>query len=135
MGSELSEQLRLFIYQNFDSVELIEVLLYLRTFSSDWKSVEQISREIRTSESSAQSRLETLVALQLIERNHEAKPEYHYAPKSRQLSELVDLLAQEYKIKKHLILEIMFSPAKAAKHFADAFFFGKSERKKGDSDG
>jgi predicted transcriptional regulator len=133
--NEFPECLRLFIFQHFESVEQIEVLLLLKANSDQWNTPDQISKELRTNRSSVIKRLENLMAQGFIKQDQTSADNYQFCPKSNELAELTELLSTQYRIKRHTILEILFSPAKNAKTFADAFIMGKSAQKKKESDG
>lgn len=133
--SEMPEKLKLFIFQHIDSAELMDVLFYLRILKTDWASVLQITSEIRSSESSVLNRLNHLQSIGLIEVNSADATQFRYAPKTAELNEIVILLDEEYRVKRYQVLEFIFSSAKQAKPFADAFILKKNSKKSGDSNG
>ena len=134
----MPEKLRIFLFEHIDSVELIEVLLFLRSQRDTpdmWKSADEVSQELRSNTNSVGSRLTALRSLRLAEEDSQQPGKYRFEPQSPELIELVDLLAQEYKLRRHRVMEVVFSSAKKARDFADAFVLHRDPRKKGESDG
>lgn len=130
-SSELSEKLRSFIFHSIDSVEVIEVLAFLRSRQTMWKTALEVSQELRSNQSSIQSRLQTLQAIGLVEENSTVAGQFRYQAKSVELDELAGQLLDEYKMRRHKVMELIFSPMKQALKFADAFIIGKDPEKKG----
>lgn len=130
-STHLSEKLRLFIFQHIDSVELVEVLLQLKNESQQWQTAGDISRLLRSSQSSVQGRLTLLVQLGIAEEKSDSAGAFRYQPQNPELNELVTQLLEEYRLRRHGLLELIFSPAKQARKFADAFVLGKDSDKKG----
>lgn len=91
-----------------------------------------IADELRASSSSVTNRLLVIKALGLIETDSQGQ--VRYKPKNAEIAELVDGLAEGYRVRKHRVLEIIFSPLKRAKSFADAFVISGG-KKNGDKDG
>ncbi|MGZ5279860.1 MAG: hypothetical protein ACXWC9_07960 [Pseudobdellovibrionaceae bacterium] len=130
-GSDLPEKLRLFIFQYIDSVEVIEVLIYLKNSPLKWHTADDISRELRSSRLSVQGRLEILKSIGVIEENSDAQGSFHFHPKNAELNELVHQLLEEYRVRRHKLLELIFSPIKEVRKFANAFLLVKDSEKKG----
>jgi hypothetical protein len=130
-GTKLSDRVRKFIFQSIDSVELLEVLLYLRQHFQEWKNADHVSRELRSNRDSILSRLEFLESLGLLEKKDQL---YRYFPLTPEQDETVSRVAEDYKTKRHQILELIFSPSRQAKQFADAFLFNKKIEKKKEED-
>ena len=133
-GPDLSEKLRNFIFQYIDSVEIIEVLALLYAQRNDWKNAIQVSQELRSNQSSIQSRLQTLQAIGLVEECPDNPGHFCYRPRSPELDEIAIQLLEEYKKRRHKVMELVFSPMKQALKFADAFIIGKDPNKKGAGD-
>lgn len=131
---EIPDKLRNFIFEYIDSVELIEILLFLSDRESESKTAVEISKELRSNPASVQNRLAVLHSLGLIRESESSAQSYQYSPKSEELGEIVRLLAQEYKLRRHKVFEIVFSPSKQARSLADAFMMRKGP-KKGDKGG
>lgn len=132
--AQLSENLKIFIFQYIDSVELVDVLALLRANRLNWQNSTRISQELRSSQSSVVGRLNALASIGLAEENSESRGDFRYQPNSPALDKIVDELMEEYRVRRHTILELIFSPAKQARPFADAFVLGKGSEKKGTGD-
>jgi hypothetical protein len=129
----IPENIERLIFAHIDSVEQIEVILLLKAQPEKWWTPEAISGELRTNPKSIQSRLSRTRRLRLFDVQGNA---YRYSPKDPAMGNLIDELADCYRIRKHKILELIFSPAKRARNFADAFAFGKkSDSTEGDENG
>lgn len=127
--AEITERVRHFIFDHINSVEQLEVLLLLRQHSNQPWDAKSISQELRSSPISVTSRLESLERIGLL-KNEEGR--YIYQPANDNLKKVIDELNDVYKIKRQKIFELIFSPMKKAKDFADAFKIGKTP-KKGDT--
>lgn len=130
----ISSQLKQFLFEYVDSVELLEVLFYLRSHPNRWFDSGQISAELRSNPTSISTRISRLISIGLLEQN-ETKDFYTYRPQSSELAALIDELVQEYQLRRHAIFELIFSNSKNARHFANAFIVNKPKNPNGDSDG
>ncbi len=128
MGEELepSEGVRRFIYSSIDSAEQLEILLRLFKDERQAFTVEQLSREMRSSVGSAELRLRALARCKLVEKLPSHPPSYRYGGSPEQ-SALLSELADRYQRQRHRILEMIFSPLKEARHILNAFDFQKGE--------
>lgn len=128
---DISERVRSFIFEHIDSVEQLEVLLFLRKNCERPCTAEEITNELRSNLTSVSGRLNVLKSKNLIK---EENSSFQY----NNIQEIEDLLievAEEYKVRRTLILELIFSPLKKMRNFADSFVFNPSDKKKGDNDG
>lgn len=119
---DISANLKQFIFEYVDSVELIEVLLFIRSNSDTWFSAAQISAELRSNPTSITNRLSRLANIGLIEQD---KDLIHFKPESDELKNLVTELSNEYLLRRHSIFELIFSSSKTARQFANAFIVNK----------
>lgn len=126
--SEIPEKLKLFIFQYIDSAELMDVLFYLRILKRSWLSVTQVSNELRSNENSVLNRLKYLELIGLAMENPSDAYQFRYEPKTDELDEIVTSLEEEYRVRKYQVLEFIFSSAKQAKPFADAFILKKNSK-------
>lgn len=117
----ISEKVRLFIFEHIDSVEQLEILVHMRLNSGQWMNAEKISRELRLSPVSAENRLIQLQSSQVIRENPQAKGEYCYVGEGSEIESTLAELSEAYRVKKHRVLELIFSPMKRARKFAAAF--------------
>lgn len=128
----LSDDIRRLIADHINSVEQLEVLLLLRGKANREWSAAEVAEEIRTSETSARSRLEDLAARGfLAQRRDGARDVYQYAPLSNTLRDQVDRLDHAYAERRFTVIDLIFSkPIDKLRLYADAFRFRRD-----DSDG
>ena len=119
---DISGNLKQFIFEYVDSVELIEVLLFIRSNSDKWFSASQISAELRSNPTSISNRLSRLANIGLIEQDNDR---IRFRPETSQLTDTVTELSNEYLLRRHRIFELIFSSSKTARQFADAFIVNK----------
>lgn len=131
IGKDLAEDVKQFLFAHIESVEQLEVLLLLRQHSEKWWTAKSISDELRNNVSSVANRLKGIKHLGLAEEDENGK--FHYKPSRPEDAILMDRLAEAYKIKKHRVLEIIFSPMKRARNFADAFLITNNHKKEDDN--
>lgn len=129
----LPEELTQFIYESIDSVEILDVLLLLKSRPEKCMSAQMISDELRTNRESVNMRLSTLKNLDLVQENPDDPMLYCYHPGTARLESLMEVLAESYKVRRQRVLAAIFSPTKRMRDFADAFVV--RPRKKDDSDG
>jgi hypothetical protein len=132
---EIPASIRQYVFENIDSVEQLEILLFLRDQTKTWHTSETIASNLRINPKSARNRLAHLHELGLLSQSPEDTEKFIFAPRTPELTDLVQLLGEEYKIRKHRVLEIIFSPAKRARQFAAAFAITKAGRNNGEDNG
>lgn len=130
---DFSENARQLIFEAIDSVEQLEVLLLLRSRGDRSWSSAQVSAELRSSPKSVLNRLVALEQFGFLSRASDGEDDFQYRPKSDELDTAVSELADAYKIRPQKVFELIFSPLKKSRHFADAFLVTKP--KKGNDDG
>lgn len=133
--SKVPEKLKHFIYKYIDSVEILEILLYLYLQPNDWKTVTQIDQELKTQPASIAKRLLALKLHGLVEENQNDIGYFKYIQKSEEINETMTILSQEYKIRRHQIYELIFNQKTHLKKFADAFIVVDKKNKNGDENG
>lgn len=117
----ISDELRQLIYDHIDSVEQLDILLLLRAQAErDW-SARDIADYLRTSPFSVEQRLRSLRALDIMEEKPTDPRRYSYCVKNQKLDALIGDLAEANRVRRHRVLELIFSPMKRARSFADAF--------------
>lgn len=124
--ADIPERVRLFIFAQIDSAEQLEVLLFLRQHSESFWTSQAISNELRSTPASVSSRLEVLHRHSLLEKKDDT---YRYDPPSAETKEIISELNEIYRIRRQRVFELIFSPMKKVKHFADAFMVGKATKK------
>jgi hypothetical protein len=127
-GEDISPELKRFIQNTINSVEQLEVLLFLMSNAEKEWSVEEISLRTRLAPESVAARLEDLHAAQLLTRaqtdsSQPAAHLYRYAPTTKALAqEVADSLDRAYKERRDTVIQLIFSkPLDNIRIFADAF--------------
>lgn len=130
MGDDLepSEAVRRFLFSFVDSAEQVEILLRLFKDPDQTFTVESLRRELRSSVSSLELRLQALLSLRLVQRIPGDPPLYRYVGNAEQ-SKMVAELADRYQRQRHRILELIFSPMKKARHISSSFNFQRDDDK------
>jgi predicted transcriptional regulator len=129
---DIPDDVRQFIFDSIDSVEQLEILLLLSANPSRKWEAQAISAELRSTKTSVENRVESLVALNLVASDKEG---YQFSPKNEADAKVVAQLPEIYKIMRHSILELIFSPMKKARAFANAFRVKNRTDKTGDDNG
>jgi hypothetical protein len=126
-AGDLSENLRQFLFEHIDSVEQLDMIVLLFEQRNKWWTAKAISEELRTSCSSVGNRIPVLQSLGIVGVNEAGA--YQYQPKSPELAALIENLVDQYKLRRHTILQLIFSTMKRAKTFANAFVITAIEPK------
>ncbi|NRR32668.1 hypothetical protein HSX11_21090 [Oxalobacteraceae bacterium] len=124
----IPDDIRRFIVQCIPSVPYLEALLLLREGGPRSWDGEQLAQRLYLDSSSAAALLEQLERAGLLNQDASAATRYHYAPRTPQLSALVEQLAKVYG--NHLIeisTLIHLRTNRKALVFADAFIWRKKE--------
>jgi hypothetical protein len=132
---EISDRIRQFIFQNIDSVEELDVLIFLMEQKPSSHNAEGIASNLRINPRSVSNRLLHLEHLGLVASDAADSTHFKYSPKSIDLDSMAVELCEEYRIRKHRILEIIFSPTKRARQFAAAFTITKPDKPGGEENG
>ena len=115
----ISEKLRNFIFEHLDSVECLEILLLLHSdFSKSW-SADELASELRSNPNSAKERAQILRKSGIL--LPETDPRFQYRSDLHEFNEIVDELVYHCRIQRHKVYELIFSPLKKARDFADCF--------------
>jgi hypothetical protein len=130
----IPDRVQSFIFKFIDSVEQLDILLFLRMNREKWWSAQDISRELRSNPESVQKRLEICEILGILHQLEGENHTYRFAPSSPELEEDYTALAEAYRICRFQVMEMIFSPIKKARTFANAFLV-KPPTTSGDSDG
>jgi predicted transcriptional regulator len=122
-SEEVSHEVRRFIRKTINSVEQLEVLLFLMSNADSEWNAKQISTKIRVSPESVSSKLLELSAAQLLSSQNGSEPTYRYSPSSSAIaSEVAESLDQAYREGKDTVIELIYSrPLDNIRIFADAF--------------
>jgi hypothetical protein len=124
--NRIPENIRQFVHSSIDSVEQLEVLALLHDNPEKEWTIQALSQELRSTESSVDKRLRDLVDRRVLE-PIENSP-FFYRPKSPALDELVSELVRYYRLFPFRIMDMIFSrPVNTMQSFADAFRFKKED--------
>lgn len=126
-GFTVPDAVREFLQRNIDSVEELEILLWLRRTRSE-ATLSTLAEELRSSVSSVSSRLSDLRRRGLVQPSVSGDT-YRYAAADAALEATVAQLADCYRNAPHKIVELVYAkPLDKIQTFADAFRFGKKEK-------
>jgi hypothetical protein len=117
----IPQKVKQFIIERVDSVELLDVLFLLRSSEDRLWSAQTGSDELRANPTSIARRLDYLEKLGLAATDGQGSGMYHYAPQSEEVRELIDQLAETYRIRRTSVLGLIFSPRRKAIDLASAF--------------
>lgn len=134
MNEGLSHEVHAFILAHVDSLELLETLLLLASHAGASFTADLVSERLRTSPSSAASRLSSLYRRSLIEQLPDGA--YRFSPTS-QHQEIVREVDRAYRERSVRVVSLIYSrPSEMVTVFADAFVLREPRRgKKGEGDG
>jgi AraC-like DNA-binding protein len=118
-----------FLIDHIDSIDVLEVLLFLFQHPSDRWTALQIARELRINEAQAARRLEQLTHDQLTDRDASAsEPAYSFEPADSTVIETIRRLDQVYRERRVGVITLIFSkPSDKIRTFADAFKFWREK--------
>lgn len=123
-GSNIPEEVKRLIYDCIDSIEQLEVLLFLRTEAGKAWTAEKVSCCLYIAEESARNRLEGLRRGNLVSAEGENPVTYRYAPATPILERTIDGLALAYKTRRVAVINLILEkPMDHIRSFADAFRF------------
>lgn len=126
----IGEDVRQFIFEYIDSVEQLEVLLYLRHHPDDSLSPQRVSQEMRSTPDSVAGRMSTLEAQGFASGDRDAGFRYKA---DTDADRVIGRVEECYRLRPHKVMELIFSPMKKARGFAEAFVVKR--RKSEDSNG
>lgn len=131
----ISERVKHFIFEYIDSVEQLDVLLFIRLNKDKTWNCDNIAHEIRSSSKSVSTRLQALEQTGFLEKDPQNTQLFKYKMGSADTEATLDDLAEIYKLKKQKVLELIFSPLKKSRHFANAFKVTGTKREEEGEDG
>jgi hypothetical protein len=126
---EISPEVRRFIHNTINSVEQLEVLLFLMSNPDREWSAEEVGERVRSTPESVASKLADLQAARLLTVRNDPALLYRYAPESSALAEEVaQSLDRAYRERKDTVIQLIFSrPLNNIRVFADAFRIRKED--------
>jgi hypothetical protein len=131
--SKISSRLEQFIFEKIDTISLLEALILFHSNKAVSWTAPKLAVELRGNISSATQSLDKLKALKII-KEADGNDAYIYGPDDSGLDEMIEELAEEYRVQRHKVYELIYSPLKRARAFAEAFQLGSKEKKE-DTDG
>lgn len=133
MDDGLSPTVRSFVFAYIDSIEMLEIVLSLAEQPDVSFTAEAISERLRTSPSSAHTRLVALHRQQLVDRTADGR--YLFSAGSRH-REVLQEVAAAYRERRVRIVNLIYSrPSEVVTVFADAFLLRRGRGKKDGGDG
>jgi predicted transcriptional regulator len=128
-GEEISPEVKHFIHSTINSVEQLEVLLFLMSNAERAWTADEISSRVRLTHESVTSKLEELLRAKLLTASTDEPPQYCYEPDSKALAqEVADSLDKAFRERKDTVIQLIFSrPMDNIKVFADAFRIRRDE--------
>lgn len=116
------------IDEHITSVEQLEILLLLAARPDAAWTPKQVSEEIRTSTSSAVSRLEDLHAHGFLVAVNGGDDAFQFQPSSQATRTAVEHLATIYRERRFTVIDLIFAkPIDRLRVYADAFRFRKDK--------
>lgn len=122
----IPEDVARLVAEHITSVEQLEILLLLAARPGTGWTPKQVSEEIRTSESSAVSRLEDLRARGFLTAGDAGG--FVFQPKHESMRAAVEHLTAVYRERRYTLIDLIFSkPIDRLRVYADAFRFRKDK--------
>jgi hypothetical protein len=110
------------INEHISSVGQLEVLLLLRLRAEQWWTAESLDRELRLNETWITNFLKDFCARGFCEQSADSPVQFRYQPKSPELSQALDALAQDYLVRRVSVTDLIYSKrSPVMQAFADAF--------------
>jgi hypothetical protein len=123
----IPQEVETFIAENVDSIEKLEVLLFLRGEREQRWTPATLSRELRRNPDSVGRSLGQLLRRGLLEGSE--GDGYRFAPADARVASQVDRLAEIYTTRRVAIVQLIVSnPMDSVTTFADAFRLRKRDR-------
>jgi hypothetical protein len=121
---EIPEDVLRFLESCIDSVEQLQILLLLHSEPErSWTSA-QISRELRSTDTSIEKRVEGLYVRDVLRRPPEKGDPIRFRPGTPELAKVIQRLSEQNQKRPYRVIDAIYShPRKALKAFADAFKF------------
>ncbi len=122
------EGVRQFYERHIDSVELLLVLILLHDEPTRLWTIERITDELRSSETSVEKRIQALVGRRVLHEDAVRGGEIFYRPYNAEMGAAIDEALLYYRDHSNRIIELIFSkPTNAIRSIADAFRFRKDD--------
>jgi hypothetical protein len=121
MSCDIPGEVIQFVRKHIRSLEQLEILVLLQGSRAREWSADDMDAVIRSTPESIGRWLEQFVQIGLVARTSPV-PTYRYAPANAELERAAIALAAAYKLSRHRIIELVYSPGPSAiKSFSAAF--------------
>ena len=118
-----------FLARYVNSIEYLEILLYLAERAERGFTVDELSRAMYTAPASVQRRLEKMVSDGLVSMTTGPGQLYAFAPSSSEMLPLVAEVSAVYRERRvAVVTRIASRPMDNVRAFSDAFRLGKKEK-------
>ena len=120
--SGFSEQLDRFIATEINSLEQLEILLFLSGNPHKWWTIQDVYNVVKSSIQSVGDRLNEMVERGFLKKESDTDTRYQFAPADENIWNLTSELRNAYKEKSVKVVQAIYSkPPDAVKEFAKAF--------------
>jgi hypothetical protein len=129
MESGIPTEVRQFVAKYVRSLDQLEVLLLISALPDREWSVDEVYSVVRSNPSVVAERLEHFVHAGFLTRSGTQPPMYRFAPRSNELAAAVLAVSAAYKMSRHKIVEMIYSPEAEDPllGFSEAFRFKRKE--------
>jgi hypothetical protein len=123
--NEIPKEVIRFFAEHIASLEQLEVLLLVSALPDrDW-TTDAVFQVVQTNRDVVQKRLDEFVARGMLAKSDAG---YRYAPKTDSLARQIAAVSQLYKLRRHKLIELIYSPRdEDLRMFSDAFKFRKKD--------
>lgn len=120
--NEIPKEVKDFVFHWIDSAEQLEILLLLHSQGYESASAKELSDVLRSSPHSVDKRIQNLLQFGLlISVGSKELPRFRFHVENDAAFKIVSHLAEVFKSHRYGILELIFSPLKKSRDFAEAF--------------
>jgi hypothetical protein len=126
--SGFSNELDKFIAREINSLEQLEILLFVSGNPHKWWTVQDVYNVVKSSLQSVGERLNEMVERGLLRKETDAEVRYQFAPSDENVWNLTSELRTAYKEKSVKVVQAIYSkPPDAVQEFAKAFRLRKDK--------
>jgi hypothetical protein len=114
-------QVQDFLNLYIDSIELLSVLLLLYSHPEKLWQKDEITKELRSTNTSISIRLNDLYARKILVKNAELDTGYKFTPSTPEICEVIKNLAFQYQQRPNRVIDAIYSRPSAIALFSNAF--------------
>jgi hypothetical protein len=129
---QIPKEVKDFVFHLVDSVEQLDILLLLHGNAPHVYTNKDISDVLRSNPGSIDTRTQNLLRQGLLVSSEVG---FRFNSENETVQKIVTQLAEIYKVQRYGVLEIIFSPLKKSRDFADAFKISNPKDPKGGRNG